>query len=289
MQEVLNVFQTTYPPHQATFQNSTFNYYIGGNGNRTLLLLPGILGTNEILFPYFIELTKSYKVIMPIYPNLYTIKELLQSINFILKKEKIDTLTLVGCGFGGIVAQCFVRNRPKKVEQMILIHSNSISDDFPEAAFHSRIVYLAKMIKFTDFMPLSITKSSYKKTFKKIGNALSTDKVFWKNHLIKLADSYTKSHMNASLGRLFDFTSNYKLTSSDLKTWQGTSLIIEDTYDDPYTTLEREILHKLYSSSQIVTIPGLGSINILEHSPKYLEAITQFLETENFLDKPIAL
>lgn len=277
IQEVFNSFQSSYHLKSMSLQGTTWQYYTSGTGKQTIVLLPGILGTSEILFPYFTYFKSHYQVIMPIYPNLYTVKELLHGLHILLQKEKSENIILIGSGFGGAIAQCYMRKHPKLVAHLVLLHSNTINTHIPESAFHNRILYLAKIIKFTDIMPLFYIRSSYKNNFKKISKSLSKDNLFWKDYLTKLTTTFTKPNMNASFGRLFDFTSNYQLSNDDYKNWTGTTLIIEDTCQDSYMSIEKDSLHLVYPKATIHTEPGLASINSLDKYETYIQVIEKFL------------
>lgn len=283
IQEVLNSFKSSLQLKTMSYQGIDWQYYTSGTGTQTILLLPGMLGTSEVLFPYFTHFSSSYRVIMPIYPNLYTMKELLQGLHILLRKEKAENVVLIGSGFGGAIAQCYMRKHPKLITHLILLHSNTMNAHIPESAFHSRIVYLAKMIKFTDLMPLAYIKSSYKKNFKSIIKSLSKDNLFWKNYLYDLANTYTKPNMNASFGRLFDFTSNYQLTSTDHEHWKGTTLLIEDTCQDSYLSIERDSLHLIYPDAFIHIEDGLASVNSLDKYETYIQVIEGFIADSSAL------
>ena len=64
----LKEFRRTHPPKQHVVGETTWEFVACGQGNQTLLLLPGALSVGESMFPLITAFEDQYQVIAPSYP-----------------------------------------------------------------------------------------------------------------------------------------------------------------------------------------------------------------------------
>ena len=116
----LESYRRTHPYKEIQVEGRQWRYVVGGQGERTLLLLPGGTLVPDTYFILLEALEHDYHVIVPAYAAVPTMTELVTGAAAILDAEGIERVDVMGSSFGGYVAQCFVRAHPDHVDRLIL-------------------------------------------------------------------------------------------------------------------------------------------------------------------------
>ena len=122
--EQMNIFSGRYGKN-IIVQNQPWHYYRLGTGT-PILWLTGGLRRAALGFAFMERLARNHTVIAPDYPPVATIGEYIAAFEAILQTEGIETLTLGGQSYGGMLAQAYLAHKGKAdvrgraVERLIL-------------------------------------------------------------------------------------------------------------------------------------------------------------------------
>src|ERR1051325_7402301 len=100
----LKEFRLTHPYKQRIVGDTRWEYISCGQGDQTLLLLPGALSVGESTFPFISALENEYHIIAPSYALSLTMPELCAGIAHILAAEGLNQAHVFGGSYGGLVA-----------------------------------------------------------------------------------------------------------------------------------------------------------------------------------------
>src|SRR5882724_262236 len=126
----LKDFRLTHPYKQLTIGDTKWEYISCGQGEQTLLLLPGALSVGESTFPFIEAFENEYRIIAPSYALSLTMTGLCRGLAHILESEGLNQAHVFGGSYGGLVAQYFVRQYPSKVRSLILSHTFVLTPKF---------------------------------------------------------------------------------------------------------------------------------------------------------------
>jgi len=100
-----------------------------------LVLLPGVSGTAEIYFKQFLSLCpKGYRLISVQFPAFASHDDWCKGFERFLDKQNLKKIHLFGTSIGGYLAQCFIQQRPQRVQSLILCNSFSDTSYYKENA-----------------------------------------------------------------------------------------------------------------------------------------------------------
>ena len=268
--ERLRRFRSTHPPKHLDAAGAGWEYISCGQGDEALMLLPGALGTGEMAFKLIMALEDEYRVISPTYPSTAsTMAQLIDGAACILDSEDIPHTHILGGSFGGLVAQCFVRKYPQKVDKMILSHTLAPKAD--------RVKRTKKVNIIVFLLPLWVIRALFKLRSAKLLPSEHPEREFWRAYLSETISGIAKKAMINILKRGIDFDQNYMFTPDDLAKWPGRILILESG-DDPLAQAQaREALKALYPQARVHTFYGTGHAASIVKPEEYVSVIKDFL------------
>lgn len=277
LRDELTLFREQHKVKSLLIDDNEWRYFSVGKGENTIVILPGGLGTSEAAFHYIKYFENKYNVIAPIYPNVYTMDELVEGLKIIIDHEAVTNINLFGNSFGGLLAQCYMKKYSKEVKNLVLAHTTTITSDYPIEEANERINSLKKASKMVELFPLFLLKTMYNKKFKKISSKIVGEEEFWEQYFKELVKNYDKNSLKSSLARMVDFSTNYKFKYDFLQDWNGGILIIEADDDNSFSAKEKEYLKKLYRSAKIHTDHGFGHVTTFVKRNEYMEYIDDFI------------
>jgi len=121
--ESYEAFDRARPYRRLTVGGLPVDYLASGSGERTLLLLPGLLGDAKSLYRQILDFERDRRVIALSYVDTLAIRPQLDAISAALDAEGAGRVAAVGQTLGGYVAQAYARERPERVEALVLAHS----------------------------------------------------------------------------------------------------------------------------------------------------------------------
>jgi pimeloyl-ACP methyl ester carboxylesterase len=250
-----------------------WEYILCGDGERTLLLIPGSWHVADIWFLNIVEFEYGFKVISLTYPGMETMQQLVDGVQEVFESENIEKVDILGHSFGGMIAQCYVRKYPGRVANLIL--SNT---DFPHSPEERK-----RKIRLSNLLPEPIFLKDLKKTYIKLIEPLKLEeREFWQAYFEELYSfRITKDDFMGLLKCAFDFHKNYSFTPVDLKDWAGNLLILESDNDQYFPASQREALRALYPEAQIHKFYDGGHTPSIARRDEFNSVVKTFLETHS--------
>jgi pimeloyl-ACP methyl ester carboxylesterase len=271
----LKQFRVTHPHKHLTIDNAQWQYISCGQGEETLLLLPGALSVGESTFPLITAFEKDYRVVAPDYSLSLTIEGLCEGIRRILEAESITEAHVFGGSYGGLVAQYFVRLYPVKVRSLILSHTFVLTQQYLAPLWIAgkllpalpRSLYLPLLKLRLDRMLLTTLRA-----------ASHPEAEFWHAYLNEaIATDLLKAvfiHQNKCL---LELARRPPFTSDDLKEWPGKILIIESQDDPAISARVRALLKNTYPQAYVHTFTDAGHASTILKRAEVVSMIRNFL------------
>jgi len=252
----LRKFRLTHPYKELIVGDAKWEYISCGQGEQTLLLLPGALSVGESTFPFITAFENEYRIIAPSYVLSLTMTGLCRGLAHILETEGVDQAHVMGGSYGGLVAQYFVRQYPGKARSLILSHTFVLT---PKLA---KPLWLAS--KLFPAFPQSLFKPILKLRLNKM--LLSTlrannhpETEFWRAYLNEaIASDLLKEVFLHQNNCLLELAHQQQFTADDLKGWLGKVLIIESEDDPAISKRDRALLKATYPQAEVHTFSDAG-------------------------------
>lgn len=278
LQKYLN-FQAYNKPKQVNLNGKEWSYYQAGEGKETILLLGGGINFEIVWFPYIEALRNDYTIIVPIYPVVGNLEELLFGIKGILNNENITEVHIIGQSFGGMVAQSFGKKYPAMTHKLIIVNSATASTAIPEKIRQKKIKTTRSIVKKMRFYPLKLmsyflANSTYLSYFtKKYRNNFH----LWRGILIEIFKTkITKPLYSSTITCMADFYETQNFTQEDFG--KNDILIIESENDSAMKPDERQHLKAVYPSAKVITFEDAGHVALIIKEQACLEAIRMFIK-----------
>lgn len=244
-------------------------YFSAGNGTDGMLVLPGSLGSCELMATLLAQAFPGRRILVPEYPRANTVEECLCSIDQILQKEEVRNLAVYGASFGGLIAQCWVRRRPDLVTHLILSGAG-----FPKP---SRARANQRLVRILPMIPERLIQALLNISLHFMLRKASSQGKVWRKEYDKLISRVRRPDIESRYRIAIDFDQNYRFTDSDLHQWPGKTLILEGSADKVAGKKIREGLRKLYPQAKIHTFNQAGHSVMLTHTNEWLKIISEFV------------
>ncbi len=267
----LDSFRRTHPYHEIEVEGRRWRYVVGGQGEQTLLLLPGGTLVPDTYFILLEALERSSRVIVPAYAAVPTMAELVASAAAILDAERIERVDVMGSSFGGYVAQCFVRVHADRVDRLIL--AETAVRHF--VSWGAPLYLLASLLKV---LPVSVDRFFMWRLWSSLVTASSEQQAFWLGLLKEiLTTQLSKANLVSVTEDIYDFSAHYHFRSGDLAAWSGKILILESDQDEAYGPAIRAETRAVYPQARVHTFHNAGHTAIMTDTDEYIRTICEFL------------
>jgi pimeloyl-ACP methyl ester carboxylesterase len=247
-----------------------------------LLMLPGLLGTGEMLFEQILAFEHTYRVIVPCYPPaIKNAQQLVRGLTKILDIEQVDRVHLLGGSYSGMVAQCLVRQYPNRIDKLILSHTGP--PQTARAAKNRRILILVHVLptwKLQALLRLSMRRA--------LADA-PRQRTFWEGYSDQVIDRIKKADLLSRYQVAIDFDRTWLFGPQDLKEWPGQILILEGDNDTVASSKAKVALKALYPQASVHVFHGSGHLASIAKLDEYVTTIKNFLESQQELFKKGAL
>ncbi|MGA7731859.1 MAG: alpha/beta hydrolase [Chloroflexia bacterium] len=268
--EDLHRFRASHTAGQALVDGTQWSYIACGQGDETLLLLPGAPGRAETAFQHILALEGDYRIIAPSYPPpLSTIRAMLAGLAGIMQAEGVEKTHVIGGSYSGLIAQSFVRRFPARVSTLVLSDTGVPRRD--------RARRYARYLRIVQALPLPAIRALWRLGAYLYLRQIPHDKPFWRAYFRELTSMITKQECVGRLKIWIEFDRHSRFTPHDLDAWPGKILILQAEVDSTFPPRERAALRKLYPQAQTVTFPHGGHAASIAHRDQYIAAIIQFL------------
>jgi maspardin len=264
-------FRATHPPKHLQVQSVDWSYLVGGQGEEAILFLPGSLGLAEAWFQIIATFDQDYRTLAVTYPPVSTMKELVDGIAAILEAEGVRKIHVLGTSMGGMLAQCFVRQYPTKVDRLIL--ANTAAPDKGNANHleqHNRsaLRYPMWLIRWASIRSLD----------KHMEAIPAGERKFWKAYFKESIHTQWNRESIARQGQcIVDFARNYEFHPGELAQMVDRILIIESDDDLTIRPEQSAVLGGLYPEAQVHTFHNAGHVPLITRREEYITLIRDFM------------
>lgn len=271
----LKEFRLTHPYKQLMVGETKWEYISCGQGDQTLLLLPGALSVGESTFPLITTLENSYRIIAPSYPLSLTMTGLCRGLAHILESVGVNQAHVFGGSYGGLVAQYFVRQYPAKARSLILSHTFVLTSKLAKPIWVAGKVFPA----FPKRLFASILKLRLDKMLLSTLRAVNhPESEFWRAYLDEaIAADLLKEVFMHQNRCLLELVRQPQFTPDDLRGWPGKVLIIESEDDPAITAPDRALLRSTYPNAQVHTFRDAGHASSILKPAEVFSIMRSFL------------
>jgi pimeloyl-ACP methyl ester carboxylesterase len=212
----------------------------------------------------------AYRVVVPSYPFAAgRVGQLIGGLSGILDAEQADSTHVLGGSYGGLVAQCLVRQYPDRVDTLILSHTGVPQPD--RAASNRRFLSLMHVLP-TRLLRAMLCLSTHRSLAD-----VPRRRAFWKAYSKELISQITKADLVSRYQVAIDMDRSCSFAPKDLEDWTGRILILEGD-DDPVARFEaRAGLKALYPHAHVHTFHGSGHAASIAKPDEYVATIKSFL------------
>ncbi|HST54210.1 MAG TPA: alpha/beta hydrolase [Pyrinomonadaceae bacterium] len=253
-----------------------WRYATGGRGRETILLLHDAFGGGETMQPLADAFAGEYRVVAPTVADVRTLDEVCDALSAILDREHVARAHVFGGHFGAVVAQAFLKRRPRQVENVVLLGAQA-----PERAAGERE---RKTLKLMRLLPFRLTRAQLRlDTLRHFDVQPETDaRVFeFKRQLEDYFDRMlTKETLLARVALGVDFNCNEVYNSDGPDLWAGRALIVESGDDHSATPNARRRLRETYPRSLVCTLAGAGRLMPFLMLEELTEVVRAFLKED---------
>lgn len=270
----LRDFRTTHPIQRLTVGGAEWEYSVGGQGREPLLLLPGGTRVGEA-FQTIRELEQHHRVIVPTYPLVSTMRDLVAGLAALLDTLGVEQAHIMGASLGGMVAQCCVRAYPDRVATLILSNTGAPAPA-QAAALARRYRRTLRLIRWLPWrVSMWLSEQRLAKLFKSMPEG---DQRFWRAYFRELlTQRVPKAWFICQYELLLDYTQNYHFSAADLAGWPGAALIIESSDDQLIPAPLREAVKAAHPQAQVHTFANAGHAPIIGQREVYMDLVVRFL------------
>jgi pimeloyl-ACP methyl ester carboxylesterase len=265
----LQGFRVGHPRARPEIAGTEWSYLLGGQGDETMLILPGGERIGDFAFPLFQQFEHDYRCLYPAYPPLPGMSGLVDGLAALLDALAIERVILFAASFGGDVGQCFVRKYPQRVTRLILMNTGIPDKELGRATARSK--------PLVTLLPLSIVRWLVGTILSRAVAVRPEERLFWRAVMRELVAQFTRADIVSSFDDTIDYRVNYCFSAEDLEDWPGKMLILQSD-DDAATRPEmRAALRGLYPRAQVHTFHRAGHVPFLSQPDEFYPLVGAFL------------
>lgn len=274
----LERFRAAHPIQVHTVDGMAWEYFKGGSGAHTIVLLPGGSGFTEAYFSHFLELEKTHRVLAIAPAAVRSVAACVRGILAILDHEKAGKAAILGQSWGGMLAQVLVRQAPDRVDRLILSHTLPTAPPGDEEHAQKTIRMMRVMMKLLPFLPWFVLRKLLMKRVS-VHYAMLPDDAFrfWWNYFEKELARSTKEELAATYLAMIDFFTLSPFRPDDLSAWKGKILILESDGDRASNEKNRTALKSLYPKAKVHTFQNSGHLAMFVRYDEFMKVLRSFL------------
>ena len=250
-----------------------WEYVVCGEGDRVLVLLPGVLGGPHTMQRHIAAFCNDFRVIALSLPCFDDLDHFARSLENLLTRELAHDVILSGSSFGGLLAQAFLFRMPERLQGMILSDTGLPNR---ERGSVSRIA-----CSVARFLPFPIARWLFLAKINTLFNypvpAHKEEELAMRKDALQ---QWVQSHLKRKLllNRLdlaAAFDSKEQLNIEAIRAWSG-KMLITYTEDDPSRD-EGLPMEQVYPSAEVFVFPDGGHLAQMVHFEKYVEVVRNFV------------
>lgn len=278
IKDLYDEFERRCPPKNVETAQGIFTVFSAGEGERTLLLLPGGTGRGAVFFRYMLGLESYGHILTVDYPNIDSISGYVRGITEVLRQLSVRKADLLGYSFGGILAQVLVREYPEKFPKVLLNHTASVDREVPEDLVGQKKAGFEQGLRMLQSVPAFVVEWINKRRIKEILSGISDpgERKFWAEFMRSKAKEKGKEASLSLLMAMVDFAANYRFGPEDLTDDKGEIMIVESTADGAFSSVEKECVRRAHPNANVVTFEDHSHYALLTEYDRYFGIFREF-------------
>ena len=275
----LEQFRKDHPEHSGAFGGVDWSWVSAGKSPVATLLLPPEPGFSAILAGLIDRMSPRQRVIAPNIPAIPDSRKLVDGLASICRTEGIARVSLVGFGFGGVLAQLFAQRGPEVVDKVVLVNTTT-----PEAwaSAADRTVYNTSRLA-----PAWALRRIALSRLLGYASPPKAERAHWRRLIREcLAQRHDKWELLAMRAAGFDAQRRaVEAGGWSLPGYEGRIQIVESVKDKHITPAQQAALKAACPSAHVRKMPESGHwVGCVDPDP-LLKIVDTFLHDVNILDR----
>jgi pimeloyl-ACP methyl ester carboxylesterase len=257
---------------EVTANSTSWRYYCIGAG-KPFLWLTGGLRRAAFGYSFLERLGANYRVIAPDYPPVMTIEEFIHAFDAILQNEGVDSCTLGGQSYGGMLAQAYLARRKEVVERLIL--SSTGPADYGKAWLPVEVAYIG----LARVLPEKTLKKLLAGGLFKIMSLPEQERAEWWEALNAIMQTQLcRADLISHFAVAADLIREGIVSQAAYQNWTGRILVLSAENDPTQSAKDFPRYEKLFGRGvEVVNTGDMGHTGLLLDPGKYVELIEQAL------------
>jgi pimeloyl-ACP methyl ester carboxylesterase len=279
MAEKFQDFRASHPVTHRDISGHDWSIIATGNGDQTVVILPGGGGDAESMFRLVSGLEQEYRVIAIGYPATVTTADgIVDGIKAILDENGVRHACLLGHSLGGILARAFSLKYPEQVDSLIVANSAAYS---PGRRMFFKAV-LPVMARLPHAIQVRAIRSGFNRLLKN-----HPDREFWLGYVnqCELARPDSPGIRNQLLC-MADLLKDGSITRANPGRWSGRVLILESDQETGFTLRERHDFRRLYPDASVHVFAHAGHLSFITHTQEFVTVAGDFLAARRTAHAP---
>ncbi|MFN8058008.1 MAG: alpha/beta hydrolase [Vicinamibacterales bacterium] len=259
--------ERTSPLETVVHDGTTWEVRWLGTGRRGLLVCPGAVGTGDALVGLVPALASSYRIGLLAYPRVSSLDRLIDGLCHLVAAAGLDTVSVYGGSFGGLVAQAFAARNPARVPAIVL--SGAGVPDPSRAARNERLLPWIRRC------PFAATRGLLRLVVW-LTTRHAVEKAAWRRFYGRALDAFTVDDLESRYRLSIDFDRR-AIVETLRESWHGRMLVLEGAEDSVAHGSVRAALRQAYPTATFVTFEGAGHGLALDRPRDWAKTVAEFL------------
>jgi len=275
-------FNKTYPVESKQIDGLTFKYRLGGNGEKTLVLLIGGLGISDVFYNHFTAFAESFTVLTFDYPPETCRNSVLaDGIAELIKSLGLKNVILVGQSYGGLIAQVIAKRHPEIVAGLVLSNTGCLDSDMGDDGRNALLQMMAglqKSIRLVQIIPMRLLRKIMLRKMEKNFILCTPDERQYMTDLFRYAiDRLTRKHELNMCRLMIDLSNETDIRKSDFEYLDKKVLLLLSEDDHTFAEPVRQALIRMMPNPVVDTGISGGHLALILRIDQYIDTVKQFI------------
>lgn len=269
--EQMNLFSNRFGK-SVIVNNTSWRYYRVGAG-APILWLTGGLRRAAFGFAFMERLATRHTIIAPDYPPVRTINEFITAFDAILQTEGIDTFTLGGQSYGGLLAQAYLAHKTRAVDRLIL--SSTGPADYGKVWLPAEYVFVA----LARLLPEKTVKNLLARGLLKFMTVPDSERAEWQEtiHAVMQSD-LSRADVVSHFAVAADLIRKDIITPAAYQHWTGRIIVLSAENDPTQSKKDFPRYERLFGRAvEALNMGNMGHTAAFFNPDKYVELLEQAL------------
>lgn len=267
-------FLNTHKVQEITIGKRDVTFSAIGKGDPTVLMFTGGWGGPELAYETILALKESHRVIVIDVGSIDQADELANVTDAILDQEGIKRVAIVGQSVSGILGQLYFRQKPERVDRMVLAFTPA---PHQKKAKKWALVLIRSIPLFLFRLMMAKSIKRLSRISKTIPEEVAERMAFKQSFTAKMFRSYiTRKKLIGVLNLAFALSLAGDYSKDEVSNWSGKLLVITSP-DDPYYA-DSALFQDVFSRTEVITLPeGYGHVAPQVYRDRFFSSIQDFL------------